>query len=242
MSFIHSVHSVAYGTQTIHFNLRRSERKSLAVHVHPNQDIEVIAPPMANLEAIYKVVQKRAYWIKTQQQYFNQFQPKETKRQYVSGETYYYLGKQYRLRVRQGSTNKVELTAEGFLLVSSCNPDRQTFTKNLIQEWFKRRAYEVFKDRVTICMKKFQKPEEFLPEGLLIRKLNKRWGSINRARKMTLNTKLIHAPIPCIDSVILHELCHLKHYNHGKSFMNLLQSVMPEWKRYKDQLENLGIG
>ena len=133
MNLSHCMHSVAYGTQTIHFILRRSERKSLAVHVHPNQNVEVIAPQTALLEAIYKGVQKRASWIKTQQQYFSQFPPKETKRQYASGETYRYLGKHYRLKVRQGDTNKVELTAEGFLFVSSLNPDSQTLTKSLVE-------------------------------------------------------------------------------------------------------------
>ena len=234
------MHSVSYGTQTIHFSLRQSERKSLAVHVHPNQDVEVVAPQTVSLEAIYKGIQKRASWIKTQQQYFSQFQPEETRRQYVSGETYRYLGKHYRLKVRQGDTNKVELTAEGFLFVPSLNPDSQTLTKSLVEEWFKRRAQEIFKDRLTVCVKKFQKPEEFTPAELLIRNLNKRWGSMNRSRKMTLNTKLIYAPIPCIDYVILHELCHIKHYNHGKSFLDLFHSVMPDWKHYKDQLENLG--
>jgi hypothetical protein len=67
--------------------------------------------------------------------------------------------------------------------------------------------------------------------------MKKRWGSLSHNGLLTLNTDLIRAPKACIDYVITHELCHLKHHNHGPNFYRLLEKMMPDWERRKTQLE-----
>ncbi len=60
---------------------------------------------------------------------------------------------------------------------------------------------------------------------------------MSSAGSMTLNAKLIHASIECIDYVIAHELCHRIHFNHSKEFWTLVESVMPDWRERKKKLE-----
>ncbi len=232
------IHEVPYGSQTISFELNRSERKTLAIHVHSNMRVEVVAPMKAYLEDIYKKVRKRAKWIKTQQLFFDQFQPKEPPRQYVAGENHYYLGRQLRLKVKQAIANKINIE-DDFIVVYSHYPSNLKLTQNLIENWFKTQACEKFNERLSLCLNEFSKPEEFLPKSIIIRHLNKRWGSMTSTKRLVLNTKLIHMPLYCIDYVIIHELCHIQHPNHSPKFWNLLASIMPDWEQRKNKLEGL---
>jgi predicted metal-dependent hydrolase len=92
-----------YGDGLIAFRLERRNRKTLAISVGPDARVEVIAPRDAPLEKVLRKVRKRAPWIQRQQLFFTEFQPRTPERQYVAGETHLYLGRQYRLRVRQKS-------------------------------------------------------------------------------------------------------------------------------------------
>ena len=231
-----AVHSVAYGNQTINFELRRSSRKTLAIHVHPDMRIEVVAPDNAEMDSIYKKVRKRAKWVKTQQVFFEQFHPKTPPRQYISGESHRYLGRQLRLKVKQDIANDVKVSG-GYIVVSSHYPHNQKLTRELTEGWFKTRAHEKFRERLALCIEKFSNPKEFIPQGIIVRHLSNRWGSMTGEKRLVLNTRLIHTPIICIDYVIIHELCHIRHPNHGVKFWKLLSSVLPNWEMHKRRLE-----
>ena len=94
------MHPVNYGTKELFFELKQSNRKSLSIEVYPDNSINVLAPKSRSLVDIKKVVLKKSRWIIKQQSYFEQFLPKTPEREYVSGETHYYLGKGYLLRIR----------------------------------------------------------------------------------------------------------------------------------------------
>lgn len=229
-------HSVPYGKQTIDFDLRHATRKTMAIHVHPDMRVEVIAPKAAELENIYQKVRKRAKWVRTQQIFFEQFHPKTPPRQYISGENHRYLGCQLRLKVKQGLVCEVKASA-GHIIVSSHYPGNVKLTETLVTEWFKEKAHRKFRERLEICLQKFPAPEKFRPQGVIIRQLQNRWGSMTGAKRLVLNTRLIHAPVSCIDYVIIHELCHIQHPDHSAKFWKLLATILPDWQKRKNQLE-----
>jgi len=72
---------------------------------------------------------------------------------------------------------------------------------------------------------------------VIVRKLEKRWGSMTPSAQLILNKALIHAPLVCIDYVIIHELCHLQHPDHSPNFWRFLTAILPDWKKRKTQLE-----
>src|SRR5687768_12497831 len=94
-----TTYSVDYGRETIHFTLKFSRRKTLAIDVNPDLSVLVTAPKAKDLDLIKSKVHKRASWILKQQDYFRAFLPPMPPRQYISGETHYYLGRQYRLKI-----------------------------------------------------------------------------------------------------------------------------------------------
>ena len=106
----------------------------------------------------------------------------------------------------------------------------------VLMAWYRRQAARVFPGRLMACAehptwRRLPKPR------LLIRSLQKRWGSCGRTGRLTLNVSLIRAPRGCIDYVITHELCHLLVPNHSSKFTRLLDRVMPDWRDRKLQLE-----
>lgn len=227
---------VSYGNTTIPFSIQRSSRKSLAIEVHPDLSVRVIAPMEAALQAIREKVLKRAAWIVKQQQFFEQFLPRTPERAYVSGESHFYLGRKYLLRLRDSDQNMVKLKG-GELIVFTRETTNQQLVKNHLNAWYYRHARRKFNDCIAESIKKFSKyniPRDF---QLVVKRMSKRWGSCTAKGNIILNPEIIKTPSKCIEYVVIHELCHLVHPNHSKDFYQLQSGIMPDWEKWKMRLE-----
>ncbi len=231
-----ALHIVQYGEHRIEFALVRRERATLEIAVEPDASVVVAAPLDAPLSAIEEKVRKRAAWIRRQQQYFIQFLPRTPDRQYVAGETHLYLGRQYRLKVVPHVQATVKLV-RGFILVQTHRPERSEVTRELVEAWYRERAHTKFAERLEANLLRFPVPDEFRPKGLIIRHLRQRWGSMSMASRLLLNLRLIQAPLDAIDYVITHELCHVAVPHHGPDFFEMLDRVLPDWRKRKHRLE-----
>ena len=92
-------YTLQFGTQTIEYRLVCMPRKTLAISVHPDLSVTVKAPEDSDFSEIERRVQQRAAWIVKKQRQYEIYLPELPPRQYVSGETHRYLGRQYRLKV-----------------------------------------------------------------------------------------------------------------------------------------------
>ncbi|MBA3985127.1 MAG: M48 family metallopeptidase [Flavobacteriales bacterium] len=226
--------SVQYGSKTIAFKITRTARKTLAIEVHPDSSIQLIAPENASLEDIKSKVVNRGKWIVKQQAYFETFLPSTPKRQYVSGETHFYLGKRYLLKVKEGVQNSVKLT--GGNLVVSLKQTEQEKIKEVLAAWYYTHAKKKFENIMDLAVQKFS-VEKIAPHSLEIKRMQKRWGSCTAGGKVILNPELIKANSKCIEYVIIHELCHLVIPAHNKEFYKFLTEKFPDWKKWKLHLE-----
>jgi len=227
-------HSVTFGQKTIRYSLGYSNRKTLGIDVHPDQSVTVTAPCGTSIELVETTVRKRTAWIIRQQAYFQKFLPSPSPRQYVSGETHLYLGRQYRLKVTEGIQESVKLKG-GYIHVGAKNitPEK---TAALLNDWLLAHAKAHFHKRLELCWEKFRRFGMPIPK-VRIRKMVKRWGTCTAAGAIYLNPDLIKVSSYCIDYVITHELCHLKQSDHSKIFYELLRKVMPDWEQRKSRLE-----
>ena len=132
----------------------------------------------------------------------------------------------------------VRLT-RGFIHVRSHAPGKPDVTRGLVDAWYRERAHVKFRDRLEESLKRFTDPESVRPVGLIVRRMEQRWGSMSPGRRLLLNHRLIEAPVDAIDYVITHELCHIEQPHHGPAFFALLDRVMPDWERRKERLEIL---
>jgi hypothetical protein len=233
-------HAVDYGERTIAFSLVRRPRATLAIHVHPDMSVEVVAPHEASIDKISDLVKRRARWILRQVRGFEKFHPRTPERRFVAGETHRYLGRQYRIKVVHHIQADVSLS-RGFITVQTHLPKRPDVTRELVQGWYKKRAREKFLERTNHCLGRFPNPDEVRPTGIIVRQLAGRWGSMTGAGRLVINRRLIEAPVPSIDYVILHELCHRIHPHHGPEFWALVETLMPGWRKWKDRLEEVMV-
>ena len=230
--------SIEYGDQTIPFTLIRSNRRTLAIHVHPDLSVRVLAPQRAKQAHILQMVHKRAAWIVKKQHQFETYLPPVPPRGYINGETHRYLGRQYRLKIDTDYPAQVRLKG-GRLWVSKGGNSSTITVQALVDDWFYNRAKLVLSERLEECLLAFEKYKINRPD-LNIRSMKTRWGSCSPKGRITLNTKLAHVPKRYIDYVVIHELCHLKVPNHGEGFYNLLTSVMPDWRERREKLNWYG--
>ena len=226
---------LAYGSRRIAYTLRHADRSTLAISVLPDGTVDVVAPLGTVLEDVQVRVSRRARWILGQQHYFEQFRPRTPERRYVSGETHLYLGRQYRLKVVCGERESVKLVAGRFLVdvTQSGEPGR---VRAILEAWYREKARERLSERFEICWQLFSQ-HHVVPPRMQVRRMRSRWGSLSPSGTLTLNLDLVRAPRDCIDYVILHELCHLEHADHGPGFQARLEQVMPDWQRRKHRLE-----
>lgn len=216
--------------------LKRSSRKTLAISVLPDGSLELAAPESASEEAILAKVLKRKRWIANQRLSFREMNITPVPRRYVSGATHRYLGRQYRLKVSVGPQASVSLKG-GYFYVTA--PDLgSNHVEGLLKKWFRAKAREQFSRRLEKwsdwCRKRH------LPEPRLrLLTMPKRWGSAARDGRIALNPELIHAPAPCVDYVITHEICHLKHPAHDRAFYRQLTILLPQWRDLKARLEGM---
>jgi len=229
-----SKQKVQFGSKEIAFKLEFQDRKSLGITVHPDQSVTVKAPIDTPILKVKEKIRKRAPWILKQQSFFLSFEPRTPLRKYISGETHLYLGRQYRLKIIKGENEKVRMM-RGYIEVHTSNKRN---TKSLLMDWYKNRSQERFFKYATPWIQRFKK-YGVEPSTIVIKWMEKRWGSCTPKGKVILNTELIKAPKGCIEYVIVHELCHLVHHNHSRAFFELQTKEMPDWEKWKDKLERI---
>lgn len=225
---------IQFGSKKIDFHLSFSERKTLGITINPDLKISVKAPIGTPLEKVKEKIRKKAPWIIKQQSFFLSFHPKTPKRKYISGETHLYLGRQYRLKVSAGKQNEVKYKGR-FIEVITKDKSK---AKNLLKQWYRVKAKEKFAEIAEPFIERFKK-YKVEPKGLFLQEMPTRWGSCTPKGKIILNPELIKAPRPCIEYVIVHELCHLIHHDHTQKFLNLQTKEMPDWEKWKTKLEKL---
>ncbi len=232
---ISQLHYISFGSENIPFHLVLRDRQRISISVYPDRRVTVVAPSHRSMDEILARIRRRAPWIIKQRTYFEQFQPLLPERKYVSGETYLYLGRQYRLKILQRKQKVVKLIGRYFY-IHTPNRDNTKKIQELLDGWYREHAKDIYAKRLVICLKAARTLGIDSPH-VIIRKMVKRWGSCTKAGNIMLNSELIKTPLYCIEYVIMHELCHLRAHNHSKDFYKLIARYMPDWEKRKKRLD-----
>lgn len=227
----------------------KSKPRKVVIKVHPDQRVVATAPIDATDEMIHDAMMKRARWIWQNLQDFAKQKDHVLPKRYVSGETQFYLGRRYVLKViTDAKTNdkinsRVKLS-RGKLHVELSQSDseldaekRAVLVKSLIDKWYKDKFTSVSRERLNALIYKASWVKN--NPSLKLMTMKKQWGSCSNKGNLILNPHLVKAPKECIDYVILHELCHIAEHNHSEHFWRLLTQVMPNWKEVKARLDGM---
>lgn len=218
----------------------------MALYVHPDKRVEIRMPLLFSVDEIEPFLIKHSRWL------FNRLDLPEKKpvepKKFVSGELHYFLGKQYPLEVVASDKNSVVFDNEKIVIrqrvdkstsqQAHLSASKSVSASDLLDRWYLEQAKRVFRE-ISIPLVESMKKYNVAPKSFAIKKMKTRWGSCSSKGNINLNLHLIKLPEQCIKEVILHELCHLVHFNHSKDFYALMTAEMPDWKVWKKEIKFL---
>jgi len=211
----------------IEVEIVRKNNKNMHLYVlPPDGNVRVSAPIAISEEAIRIFVVTKIGWIKKQRSKF-QGQPRQTERQYVSGESHYLWGQRYLLMVEQTTkANAINIKAGRIIL--SVKADSTTAQREyIVNEWY--RAH--LKQRVPALIALWQNRIGIHESQWQVKNMHTKWGTCNPdSKRIWLNLQLAKKPVECLEYVIVHELCHLLQKDHSSEFVLLMDRHLPNWK------------
>jgi predicted metal-dependent hydrolase len=232
-------HIIDFGSRKIPYRLHLSDRKHLRIVVAPELTVDIFAPQSASDEEVRAAIRKKTPWIVRTLEKLEGYYPLPTPKRYLSGETFVYLGRQYRLKVENGSRQPAKLLGR-FLWVWVKDKTDTHSVKKAVEAWYRIRAHETLGRSMEKCYRIASL--HGVPEpALVIRLMSRRWGSCSPSGRITLNVNLVKVPVHCVEYVIMHELCHLKNHNHSKGFYSLLTRCLPDWRKRKETLDKFRL-
>lgn len=222
---------VPYGGAVIGYEVRRSRRRTVSIAVADGA-VVVTAPALASLEQVRQVVRARVRWI------FERVREQRARaaprREFVSGETFLYLGRQHRLLVPESAALAPGVALRGGRLVVAVA--RAEEARAALVGWYRRRAVERLPERVALLAGRMRVAAPLV----LVRDQKKRWGSCDRTGALRLNWRVVQMPWRLLDYVIAHELVHGTHRGHSRAFWAALGRFMGDYEARRQELLELG--
>ena len=225
---------MAVSISGIPVEIYKKKIKNMHLYVKPpNGKVMVSAPLSMSDESIERFVRTKTSWIKRQVNKFEN-QPRQSEREYVSGETLYVWGKQYFLQTDYDNRSSLVLSGDKAILVirkGSTADQREKY----IREWYRK----LLKTEIERILPKWEKKTGLKTESWQIRYMTSRWGSCKiKKRKIWLNLQLAKKTPECLEYIILHELIHFVEKGHNEKFNTLLDQYMPKWREIKKTLNS----
>ncbi len=218
----------------------RKDIKNLHLAVYPpNGRVRVAVPLTVGDEAVRLAVVDKLTWIKRQQAKF-MAQPRQSQRTMLSGESHYFFGRRYRLRLYEHKgAGKVLLRNKAILELHSKAGTTAEQREKILYNWYR----EQLKQLIPPLLAKWQLLLELGDVSCGVKKMKTKWGSCNtQARRIWLNLELAKKPVHCLEYIVVHELVHLLERHHNDRFISLMDQYLSNWRVYRDELNQAPLG
>jgi len=212
----------------------RKPIKNLHLSVHPPEGrVRVSAPSRTDDEAIRLAVVSKLNWIRRHQKTFSE-QPRQSKREMVSGESHYFMGRRYLLRLLEdGGPNHISRNGNSELTMHVRPGTNRDKREQILNDWYRRHI----KSLMPSLIARWEPVLGVRVADWGVKKMKTRWGSCNiRDRRVWLNLELAKKTPSCLEYVLVHEMVHLLERHHNDRFKALMDRFMPQWRLYRDEL------
>ena len=231
--------SVKLENRDLQYTLKRSSRKTISIAIEKNGCVKVASPYGVSEYYLNRLLQQKARWIlKKLEDVQTKWIETRKKKVFEDGQYFYYLGKQYELKIISDNQIKkpdVTITGENIVIEIPYDPDEAKIG-DVLKLWY----INQFKLLVRQKIEYYSKIIGVHPQKIAVREQKTRWGSCSTKGNINLNWKLIMAPPEIVDYVIVHELCHMRAMNHSKEFWKLVESYCPGYKKCRTWLKASG--
>jgi predicted metal-dependent hydrolase len=226
-------HSITVGGFSV--EVVRKDIKNLHLGVYPPHGrVRVAAPLVVSDDAVRLAVIGKLGWIKKQRAKFDA-QPRQSQREMVNGESHYFLGQRYRLRVIQhDAPGRIALSSHTRIDLYARLEQTAEQRERVLHRWYR----EQLKALIPPLLERWQVVLDVQVSGWGIKKMKTRWGSCNiDARRVWFNLELAKKPVQCLEYVVVHELAHLLERHHTDRFRTLMDAFMPSWRLAREELK-----
>lgn len=230
---------INYGTKDIEINVEFKDRKTISISIEPPRNIAVMAPIGMNEDEIKEAVKSKGAWIVQKLFEFKNIESKKVNREFVNGESFMYLGRNYSLQIHINEDlhngNVVKLFRGKFHVY--VNEKSDEIISKALEEWYREKTEEQILKRIKYYQKFFNKK----PTSIKVKEQKKRWGSCTAKNELLFNWRCVMAKATSLDYIIVHEMCHMYYKNHSQEFWDLVASVMNDYEVRKEWLRDYGI-
>lgn len=230
---------ISYGTKEIEFDIEFRNRKTMSISVEPPKSITVMAPLDTNEEEIREAVKLKGAWIVQKLFEFRNIESKRVNREFVNGESFMYLGRNYSLQIHIDETlqnnSSVKLFRGKFHVYVKEKDDE--LIKEGMEAWYREKTEEQVKKRIKYYQKFFSKK----PTAIKVKEQKKRWASCTSNDELLFNWRCVMAKSTALDYIVVHEMCHMYYMNHSQEFWDLVASIMADYEVRKEWLRDYGV-
>lgn len=214
--------------------------KNLHLAVYPPTGRVRIATPLdVDDEQVRLFAVSKLGWIKKHRKNFDN-QKRQTKREYVSGESHYFEGRRYLLNViYQAGKPKVKIRNKTHIDLFVKEGSSLEQREKILTDWYR----ENLKKRISSLIEKWQKKIGVEIKDWQVKRMRTKWGTCNiEAKRIWLNLELAKKPIYCLEYIIVHELVHFIERHHNDRYLSLMDKFLPNWQIYRDELNEIILG
>jgi len=217
--------------------IRRPRRKTASISVKPDCSVQILVPSTLPEQKVVELVDRKSRWIQGKIALFREIQRKQRPKEYVSGESFTYLGRNYRLKVVEGDPRDDVKLMNGRFYAHVPSNSSQDAQNRLVMEqltrWYRQHAAVRLRQKT----RRYADKMNVSPVSVGVKDYRSRWGSCHTDGRIFFNWRIIIAPHSVVDYVVVHELCHLVHDDHSRKFWRLLGSVIPDYVERKEWLK-----
>lgn len=224
-------------TQNFEYRVKYSGRRSIGISISPVEGIIVRAPYGTSGKTIERIIQDNSDWIAKILVRFNDLKRLGGQNGFSDGNPVLFMGKQHTLKIIPSDQYYVRLNDINCIEVGINGNKNPAITETLLESWFKTVARKKLTAQFQNVLTKYDS-YGFKPTVFVVSTMKKRWGSCSGTGRIAISYDLIRLDEIYAEYVMVHELCHLRHHNHGEGFYKLLTEIFPSWKQVRKELKN----
>lgn len=229
--------TVTIASEEVEIDIVRSARRTIALYVRPGGTLQIRAPWYVPVYSLMQFVNQKAGWITRQRERMKQVKPVPEMKQLIDGSVIPFLGRDIALILRQNTRTTIEFR-DGQLFIGVAGEIFPDMVASIVDAWYLYEAKRYF-DARTHELAEIHSDKLPQPRSVGVRRMKRRWGSCSTSGKITFNRELMKKDPVLVDYVIIHELCHLVHHNHGKKYYALLESIVPDYRERRRKLQQV---
>jgi hypothetical protein len=218
----------------ITYTLTTSDRKTLSIYIERDGQISVLAPQDFTSQQLDEVLEQKRGWIYKGLAEWEDLNATRFKREYVNGEGFLYLGRNYRLQIVVTQDKPLQLK-NGYFNLSSQSLHK---AEDVFKEFYRQKGNVKLRERVSY----YQNKLGVKAHDVRVLELKNRWASCSEKRNLNFHWKCMMAPLTVLDYIVVHELVHLLHKNHTEAFWNEVDKLIPDHHERKQWLKVNGAG